>query len=166
VEPDQSLPEFGVLTLPEEILEDYPEVRAVIQLRKYLEGLLRLHAGDFKEAVALFKDLRESKKKGESALNHLALGASFLNLGQKSLAEEELKEAQAKILSGEELLYQARGSALLLGLFTFLGNTQEAARWKSFLEGLSCPEGTRNAFLKRAERMSERSKAQGWLLIL
>ena len=162
--------ESWIPELPERILKDYPEVMYILVLRKYVEGLLRLHFGHYLKAAGYFEKLIAETKDNvpwaQVPLYYLGLGASRYNLGEKEEGRRNLENAGLATHAHGELLLQARLSGALYGMYQFLGEQEEAQGWKLFLERLPCPAATKEAFLQRGEMIVTRSREAGGLLFL
>src|SRR2546426_381518 len=56
------MPVLWIPELPERILADYPEVKLVIDHRRYAEALLRLHLGKWSESAELYQALIQENR--------------------------------------------------------------------------------------------------------
>lgn len=172
-----NLPDLWIPTgLPQHVLDEYPEVRFVIQLRRNSEGILRLHLGDYGEAAEIFEQLIQqnsvqSTTSGRGNLNalmmnYLGLAATQLNLGLADEAFLNLENAALAVQTGGERINQARAAAILKAFYAVLDRPQEAMDWELYLERLPCPPETIVAFLERAQIVQERCHHRSSLVLL
>lgn len=168
-ERDTKIPELWIPELPEIVLDEYPEVKLVINLRRASEGFLRLHLGDYQAAADVFQGLIEKNPRARPdtlMMNYLGLAACQHNQGLDELARWNLENASLAIQAGGETINRARWAAVLHAFYTFLGDEEEANGWKAFLERLPCPQATRDAFLKRAKLILDRCSEQSKMLLI
>jgi hypothetical protein len=168
-ERDAKVPEFWIPELPEIVLEEYPEVKLVINLRRTSEGLLRLHLGNYEVAAKVFQGLIEKNPQGAPealAANYLGLAACQHNQGLDELAHWNLENAAFAIQTGGETINRARNAAVLHAFYSYLNDEEEANGWRAFLDRLPCPDPTRAAFLRRADIILERCMQHSNLVLI
>ena len=163
------LPNLQMPAVPPEVFDTYPELRQVIIAREAAEALLRLHAGQPGEAVAIFRDhiaTDGGTVKGNSAYNYVGLAAGLQALGNTDDALRNLENAGYVIRITGPTLTQARVAALLNGFYHYLDEGKTAQEWLEFLYSLPCPTATKELFEQRAARVLERCTTRGRLLPL
>lgn len=161
---------------PEALLEAYPDMRRLLQLRRNSEAILHLHLGNFEAAADTFEDLIQqngfvktrSGTTNPSALtmNYIGLAAAQLNLELEDEARRNLENASFALLSGGELINRARAASVLHAFYSFLDERKEAQSWKTYLQRLSCPRETVTAFLRRARIVHQRCVEHSGLVLL
>lgn len=150
---------------PDFLLEEFPEVRSVLNLRLQAEGILALHYGECPEAVSVFEMLTP----GGSATAYLGLAAAQHAMGLAAFARSNIEKAAEANRASGDTLGRARTAAVLhafCAFCAFLEDDAAARGWKAFMESLPCPRETREVFLRRAGIILERSRAEGRLLVL
>ena len=163
------VPETRFPEPPGGLLEHYPQVRAVMTLRRYSEAMLRLHLGDWMDAAALFEELIENERAnldGNLPYYYLGLAACHHGAEVEDLAFRNLEDAGLTAAASGSTLRQARVAGALHGIYHLLSEDRRADGWKAFLERLPCPEATKKVFLRRGSLIGERSREQGWLVVL
>jgi tetratricopeptide (TPR) repeat protein len=168
---ETEIEEAWIPELPEETLEEYPEVRVVIRLRRQSEALLRLHLGHFNDAAEIYRELIEAKDKaeqtaGDEAIHHLGLAAAEQRLGFPDRAVRSIETAGLCIAASGQAIDRLHVGAFLVAFHRHLKQNEEAESWKAFLEHLECPETTRSTYLRRADHILERMETAGGLVIL
>jgi hypothetical protein len=151
----------------DEVLAAYPEARAAMRVQKVLEGIRRLRVGEHDKAAEVFEDLVEEDREvflDDLPQDHLLLSASRLNGGND--ATKELQDAQRTTEECPCMIARARAAANLAGILSYLGQANNAERWRGFLRGLGCPEATRSVFLKRADVVLNRSRIEKRVVVL
>jgi hypothetical protein len=131
--------------------------------------MLRLHLGDWLDAAALFEQLIENERGNLDAnlpLYYLGLAACHHGAEVEDLAFRSLEDAGFTASASGSTLRQARVAGALCGIYRLLSENKQAAGWKAFLERLPCPEATKKVFLRRGGLIVERSREQGWLVVL
>lgn len=169
VDRSAKIPEAKIPELPEQVMEEYPEVAYVISLRQSAEGYLRLHLGEFATARRVFGDLIEAYRASPDAtlgFYYCGLAAAEHNMGHRDRAERTLENAGLAILSGGRTLNQARLAGILEAFYSWLGADEEAMSWKAFLDRLPCPDATKEAFSRRGKLLLERCAEQKCLLLI
>jgi len=163
------VPEARFPEPPGKLLELYPQVRSVMSLRRYSEAMLRLHLGDWLDAAALFEQLIESERgnvDGNLPFYYLGLAACHHGAEVEDLAFRALEDAGLTAAASGSTLRQARVAGALHGIYRLLSINKQAAGWKAFLERLPCPAATKKVFVRRGGLIVERSREQGWLVVL
>lgn len=158
----EKMPSLWLPALPDFVLEEYPEVKLVINLRRHAEGILCLHLGKCSQAARVFEGLT----RGGGATAYLGLAAAQHGMGNGELARSSIENAARILKAGGDTLDRARAAAVLQAFYTFLAEDEEANSWKIFIEGLPCPLETHEVFLRRAGIILERSRAEARLLVL
>jgi tetratricopeptide (TPR) repeat protein len=169
IEKGATIPAPQIPSLPRQVLEDYPEVRYVLRLRRSIEASLRLHLGDYEPALEGYRELVDAERDGSPdmlASYYLGLAATQHNMGRVELAEQNLHYAGRVIKSGAKLLNQTHVGSTLAAFYDYLEAADEAAEWRQFVEDLPCPEATKESFRKRGELVVERSVAEKRLVLL
>ena len=168
--PDNAqIPDAHIPTLPDKILDEYPEVRLVINLRRGSEGILRLHVGDFEISAEVFEGLLRSNPSAPPdrlAMPYIGLAAALFNLGKEDEARRNLENAAFAVQAGREVIGRGRAAAVLHAFHSYLGESSAAQDWIEFLDHLECPQKTRELFLQRAEIISERCLHHSSLVLL
>lgn len=150
-------------------LEEYPEIRYILEMRLSIEGCFRLHLGDYHQASTTFQGLIDSWSGAPDAalaLHYCGLAAARHNLGLVDLARRSLESSGLALASGGRMLNRLSAAGMLTALHEYLGEDALARDWKSHLQSLDCPEETRDAFLRRAHLLLERCVEQRCLLVL
>jgi tetratricopeptide (TPR) repeat protein len=163
------VPPLWLPELPEEILQDYPEVQLVIDMRMRSEGILRLHLGEYEESAAIFESLiSRGRVPGEPqvAIYYLGLAACQFNLGEESEAWKNLENAGFAVLTGSRTLNRAITAGLLHGLYSYMEDHEQARDWAAFIQSLDCPQATKDLSLRRGSVAMERCAARSELLVL
>jgi hypothetical protein len=147
--------------VPRRVQEEHPEVAFVLEYRRSVEGLFRLHVGDSLNAKEIYEELLREKLADQEhmAHYHIGLAAAQHNLGQHSACLESLECAGLCLQAGTKLLPQAQVTGILTGAYKFLGLEEQARSWKLFLVRLPCPQATQDAVLQRGELSISRSVA-------
>jgi tetratricopeptide (TPR) repeat protein len=163
------LPEAKTPDLPEHVLDEYPEVAYVFELRRCAEGYLRLHLGESASARKIFKELIADFPGVPNATissYYCGLAAAEHNLGLQEEALRTLENAALCIQTGGVTMNRARGACILFAFYSWLAKEDEARAWRSYLEGIDCPESTKHVFEKRAQLLIERcTRAQSLVLL-
>lgn len=155
--------------LPQEVVDEYPEVRFVNQVRLSVDGEIRLHLGSWEESAAIFRDLIqrcEGEPEDVLAVPYIGLAASLYNLGDRDAAMRNLENAGLCMQVGGTTLNRARVAANLHALYQCLGEDSAARDWRAFLDHLPCPSRTKSAFLKRSEILLDRWTERPVMLLL
>ena len=161
------MPELWIPELPERVLDDYPEVRLVIDLRRLAEALLKLHLGKWSESAEMYQSLIDGNKDaGNLPSYYLGMAACQHNLGFEDEARRHLENAGLSVLAGGRTLNRLLSAAVLHAFYTRIGDREEAESWKEFLHHLDCPEATKDACLRRATIISERCAEKSSLVLL
>jgi hypothetical protein len=150
-------------------LEEYPEIRYILEMRLSIEGCFRLHLGDYHQASTTFQGLVDAwsgPPDAALALHYCGLAAARHNLGLADLARRGLENAGLALASGGRMLNRLSASGMLAALHEYLGEDSHARDWKSHLGSLDCPAATRESFLRRGQLMLERCVEQKCLLVL
>lgn len=170
LEPAESPEDPWLPGVPDHLLDRQPEVKQVLLSRRATEAVFRLHLGEFETAQTYFEDLIDIQHgrdpDGTLYGEYLGLSACFFNLGDETEGERNLENAALAIQHGGRLLNQALGAGRLSALCEALGESEEAAGWRVFLERLDCPPETKRVTLERGDRMVERCFEQGYLVLL
>jgi len=145
--------------VPRRVQEEHPEVAFVLEFRRSVEGLFRLHVGDAARAKEIYEGLLRDDLGDQEQLAHyhVGLAAAQHNLGHPSACLESLECAGLCLQAGTKLLPQAQVAGTLRGAYKFLEHNEEALSWELFLGGLPCPQATRDAVLRRGELSISRS---------
>jgi len=163
------VPPLWLPELPEEILEDYPEVQLVIDYRLQSEGLLRLHLGECEESAAIFEALISkgtAPDEPQVSLYYLGLAACQFNLGDESEARKNLENSGLAVLTGGRMINKAKSAGLLHGLYSYLEDRQQVRDWAAFIQSLDCPQATKDLSLRRGALVTERCAARAGLLVI
>jgi len=166
------VPETWLPEVPRQVLTKHPKLGFALHLARAAEGLVRINVGDFQISKQIFTDLieTESTRPREStfdvlAMYYLGLAASLHNLGCREQAGKNIENAELCVQSGGRLLNRARGAGCLYAFHTYLENRRSAQDWKAFLEQITCPRLTRDAFLDRGRLLAERCNQQANLVV-
>ena len=168
IETNINPPALWIPELPPQVLEDFPEVKFVLDQRRNAEAMLRLHLGHCDEAVDLYRALVEECRQPCSAslgLYHAGLVASYHGLGMQEELHRELENAGLACLAGGKTLHRAKLAGILCAFHRFLATGEEES-WRMYLRSLPCPEATREIFLQRVELIEDRCMHKGTLLVL
>ncbi len=163
------VPEAWIPELPPEILDEYPEVRLVIQMRRQSEASLRMHLGQYSDAAEIYGDLiEESRADGEVliAQYYLGLAACEYNLDFRDKAMVNLENAGLAIAASGKTLQRAKVASTLQAFYKFLKMDQEAAGWEAFIDRLPCPKATKDLYKKRAALVLGRCVEKTQLLLV
>lgn len=168
---ETELEEAWIPDLPEEVLEEYPEVRLVIRMRRRSEALLRVHLGHYNDAAEIYSDLiqeetPEKNDPGLLAFYYLGLAACEHNLGFEDRALRNLENASLSVLTLGKPLNRLQAASNLHAFYSYLENREEAENWKLFLQRFDCPQVTRDLFLKKASVLLQRMMDKAGLLVL
>lgn len=166
---DEELPELTLPEVPEQMVEDYPEVKLLFDLRLSAEALVRLHVGDWGLSSSIYRALITRNGKGPEdvlVMYYLGLAASEHNLGLTDSAQRSFENAGLCLSLGGRLLNRVRGAGCLYAFYRYLGLKKEASEWKAFIDRLDCPQETKRVFLKRGTRQVERCTQQARLVLL
>jgi tetratricopeptide (TPR) repeat protein len=163
------IPESWIPELREEVLEEYPEVRLVIHLRRKSEAWLRLHLGQFTDAAEIFGELIEEyrdEEEGIAALHYLGLAACEYNMEFKDAAVRNLENAGLMVALKGKTWNQVQAAAILQAFYKFLKMDADAASWECFIEKLPCPQATKNLYKKRASLVHTRCLQNSKLILV
>jgi tetratricopeptide (TPR) repeat protein len=163
------VPPLWLPEVPEEVLQDYPEVQLVMDYRLQSEGILRLHLGECEESAAIFESLiSRGKGPGEPqvAIYYLGLAACQFNLGEDNEARRNLENAGFAVLTGSRTINQAQSAGLLHGLYSYMHDHEHVRDWAVFIQSLNCPQATKDLSLRRGLVVMERCSAHSGLLVL
>lgn len=154
-------------SFPPGLLDQFPELRAALNVRKRLQGMFLLYAGRSAEAVPLFRELAEDRQLGNEGLAHsyLALACCHFNLGNEAEGQRLLESAELATHACETVLNRGLFCGLLYALYTYRDESRRAAEWKEFLYSLPCPEATKDALLGRGETFVTRCRRHNHLLV-
>jgi tetratricopeptide (TPR) repeat protein len=114
IETNINPPALWIPELPQQVMEDYPEVRLVLNMRRQAEAMLRLHLGHWDEAVELYRELIDDNQKepGSSlAFYYVGLAACQYNMGMEEEALRNLENAGFACLSDGKTLQSSRVSS-------------------------------------------------------
>jgi tetratricopeptide (TPR) repeat protein len=162
-------PALWIPELPRQVMEDYPEVKLVLNMRRNAEALLRLHLGHWDESSELYRELIEDnqKERGDQlAFYYFGLASCQHNLGMPDEARRNLENSGFAILSGGRTANRAKAAAILYALYSHLGEEEIATSWVQFLESLPCPKATKDVFLERGRILLDRCAQRSNLLVL
>jgi tetratricopeptide (TPR) repeat protein len=162
-------PALWIPELPPQVMEDYPEVRLVLNMRRQAEAMLRLHLGHWDDAVDLYRELIDDNQKdpGSSlSIYYVGLAACQYNMGMEEEALRNLENAGFACLSDGKTLQRAKLAGILYALYSHLENGEEAESWQSYLHGLPCPQPTKDVFLERGKILLDRCAQRSSLLVL
>jgi tetratricopeptide (TPR) repeat protein len=162
-------PALWIPELPQQVMDDYPEVKLVLNMRRNAEALLRLHLGHWDESSELYRELIEDnqKERGDQlAFYYFGLAACQHNLGMPDDARRNLENSGFAILSGGRTANRAKAAAILYALYSHLGEEEIATSWVQFLESLPCPKATKDVFLERGRILLDRCAQRSNLLVL
>ncbi len=167
----KDVPEAWIPELPEEILDEYPEVRRVIHLRRSSEASLRLHLGQYSDAAELYGDLVEEHgcdkdSEGSVAFHYLGLAACEYNLDFKDEALKNLENAGLVLTMSGRNWNKIKACSDLFAFYKFIGMDEEANSWDLFMERLPCPQGTRDLYKRRSKLVLDRCLENSTLLLL
>jgi hypothetical protein len=154
--------------IPNAVLEDFPEVRYVLNQRRFSEALLKLHTGDCFGAASIFKEiLRENPDTKPEILFecYTGLAACMESIGLLEEMQRNLYCAELATQVVGWTLNAVQQSARLIAFYRFLDEPEHAKEWEGFLERLTCPQATKDVFLQRCEKLFERSGEAGRLLV-
>jgi len=171
IEKGTVIPEPQIPSLPRQVLDDYPEVRYVLRLRRAIEASLRLHLGDYEAALEGYRELIEAEGGRDGSPDmlsnyYLGLAATQHNMGRVELAEQNLHYSGRLLKCGAKLLTQIHCASILAAFYEYLDAADEAVEWRSFVDDLPCPDATKESFRKRGELVVERSVAEKRLVLL
>ena len=173
VPPEALIPASPLPPLLPSLFEQYPELKLVLDLRKFCQAKLLLHLGQCKRAAVLYRELIADNRDDPPefpAMYYLGLAAcqhgqgllddalrSLENAGLATVSMMSLDPSDPERARGQGSRLNAAWDAATLSVFyRFLGDDDTAAGWRAFLGRLSCPSETRDAFARRAERLLER----------
>lgn len=164
---DVDMDEPVLRKFPPGLLDQFPELRAALNVRKRLQGMFLLYAGRSAEAVPLFRELAEDRQLGNEGLAHsyLALACCHFNLENDAEGRRLLESAELATHACDTVLNRGLFCGLLYAMYTYREEPRKAAEWKEFLYSLPCPEATRDALLGRGERFVTRCRRQNHLLV-
>ena len=167
----QDVPEAWIPELPAEILDEYPEVRRVITLRRGSEADLRLHLGQYSDAAELYSGLIEEHRsegdgEGLAAFYYLGLAACEYNLDFKEEALRNLENAGLVLSMNGRNWNKINACSDLYAFYKFLALEDEAQSWDHFLERLPCPAVTRDLYKRRSKLVLDRCLEKSTLLLL
>ncbi len=169
VSSDCPMAEFSLPPLDPKILDEYPEIRYVLELRRNSEAMLRLHTGELDRARAIYESLLKEKPMNKAELlvvYYLGLAACEAQGGACEKVEDHLESASLAAQTLQKTLNQASAAAQLNAFYKFTGNGQKAMEWKLFLSRLNCPQETISLFTLRAEKIHKRCSEKGRLVLL
>ncbi len=169
VSSDCPMAEFSLPPLDPKILDDYPEIRYVLELRRNSEAMLRLHTGELDRARAIYNSLLNEKPMNKAELlvvYYLGLAACEAQSGMNDEVEAHLESSSLAAQTLQKTLNQASAAAQLNAFYKFTGNGQKAMEWKLFLSRLGCPQETIALFTLRAEKIHSRCSEKGRLVLL
>ena len=169
VSSDCPMAEFSLPPLDPKILDEYPEIRYVLELRRNSEAMLRLHTGEVDRARSIYESLLNDKPMNKAELlvvYYLGLAACEAQNGVTAEAEAHLENASLAAQTLQKILNQASAAAQLNAFYKFTGNGQKAMEWKLFLSRLNCPQETISLFTLRAEKIYNRCSEKGRLVLL
>ena len=162
------LPEFGVPTVPEATLEDYPELRLIMGVRLEIEAIYSMHTDRHEYAVALYDELIEEHDRGkpdEAAFRHVGRACALWNSGRESDAWEDLTRAEV-LVPDCALLNRVNVVGWLVALYEVLAHREQATYWQEQFDALPCPAATKTAFLRRGDILRQRCTRQSSLLVI
>lgn len=165
----KDIPEAWIPDLPEEVLSEYPEVRQVIQMRRYSEAKLRLHMGQYTDAAEIFGELIRDEKIDDEAVtvyHYLGLTACEFNLDFRDEALKNLENAGLMLGYGGRTWNKAGSAAIIQAYYKYLKMETEAAEWEAFIERLPCPQATKLIYKKHAALNLERCTQNSMLLFV
>ena len=163
------VPQLDLPQVPEPLMSQFPEVKYVLNLRRFAEGILRLHLGEFELSASIFSDLIEmnpGEPEDSIASYYLGLAAAQENLGLRPLARRNMENAGFAIQLGGAVLNRAQFAGKLYAFYTCMGDEEGARDWKFFVERLDCPAATKQACLKRGDILIERWSRESKLLLI
>ena len=146
---EPSLPKF-----PSALLDEFPELRAALNLRARVQGVYLLHAGQCEEALDVFRALTEDRRARSDVLAnaYLSIACCQFNLGNEHETRHFLEAAELAIHACEAVLNRGYLCGLIYALHDVMDDQEKAAEWKEFLYSLACPRATKDAFLARGEK--------------
>jgi hypothetical protein len=149
---EPALPRF-----PEELLEEFPDLRAVLRMRTRVQGSYLLHAGRWPEALEIFARVIEdrSSRHGDLAQSYLSMACCHYNLGNDREVDRFLDSAELAVHACDALLAKAHLCGLLYAVHRVREDGQKADEWREFLFSLSCPQATKDNFLAWGDRFVE-----------
>jgi DNA-directed RNA polymerase specialized sigma24 family protein len=174
IETNINPPALWIPDLPQQVMDDYPEVRLVLDMRRNAEAMLRLHLGHWHDARDIYEKLIQEYREpssGSLGLYHAGLAACHYALVKEGEAEEQdevfrdLDNAGVACLADGKTLRRATLFSILCAFHGFLGTGEEES-WRRRIRSLPCPEATRKLFLERADLIEERCEDRGTLLVL
>ncbi len=170
IEPGTDFPPLTVPWVSDKVLQEYPEVRYVLLVRKSTEARLRLHTAEFDVARRLFLELRAENNVSHDLTSgevSLGLAACFESTDDMDEALHELENASFVALSMDKTLNQAVLSARLAAFYGYLGDHERSNEWKLFLQRISpAPQATKDGFFKIALRNQQRCADLNRLVVL
>ncbi len=155
--------------VPRVLRAQHPDLRFALNLRDHAHAVLLLHVGDFEEAADMWRALLRDNPDvpaDKHIFYHVGLAAALFNHGDRDNALRSAENAGLAVASARRTFHRVHGASLLLALYTFLGEPDEAADWQAFLEHLQCPQLTKDLFLRRADVMLIRSEEASSLLLI
>lgn len=168
--PEAGEPEIAEPVLrdfPAAILDEFPDLRRALNLRKRVQGTYLLYGGHSLEALRVFRELTEDRRVGNEALAHsyLSLACCYFNLGDEDEGQRFLDSSELAIHACDTVLNRGYFCGLLYALYVFKDDSRKASEWKEFLYSLPCPDATKGALLGRGERFVTRCRQQNHLLV-
>ncbi len=169
--PDKGMkfPEFEIPNYHPEVLKYFPELTLIINWYRAVEGLSRLHTGDWAHSARVFESLVRTNPPGSpdrSVLYYFGLAAAQCNLGLDEQARRNLENAGLAVQMASHTLNKVRGAAILYAFHRYLEEFEEAEDWRLFIARLPCPESTRGFSLKFGDLILKRSMDQSQLLLI
>ncbi len=146
---EPSLPKFS-----EELLDEFPDLRAVLRRRTRVQGSYLLHAGRWTEALEVFTRLADDVKAlhVDRAQSYLSMCCCHYNLGNDQEVERYLDSTELAVHACEELLAKAHLCGLLYAVHQVREDAEKADEWREFLYSLPCPRATKDNFLAWGDR--------------
>ena len=169
IETNINPPALWIPELPPQVMEDYPEVRLVLNMRRNAEALLRLHLGHWDDSSELYQELIQDnqRERGDQlAFYYFGLAACQYNMGMEEEARRNLENSGFSILTGGRTFNRAKAAAILFALYSHLEDEEEATSWTQFLQSLPCPDATKEVFLERGKILLDRCAQRESLLVL
>ncbi len=138
--------------LPDEVLDEFPEVRMALNLRKRIQGLYHLHVGHPAEAREYFLELADdaSARPDQHLATYICLACCANNLDDAQQRTHYLDAAELAIHSAKWLFNQAAFSARLEAIYGYLGDEPKTKEWRDYQTSLCCPQASKDAFRRRA----------------
>ena len=142
--------------VPDFILEAYPEVKYVLDVRKACEAKLLLHMGECEEAAEIYTELIDNNpdtRASNLATYYINLAACLHGQGLHREAQVNLENAGLAVATTSDVFNAVRCGTTLFAAYKSLGDEDQAREWHSFVLKLKCPQATKDLFERRAKRL-------------